>query len=855
MRPRGPQIGRLSAAAPASAASPRAAPARIKEKELRLALVCYGGVSLAIYQHGITKEILKLVRASRAYHAAKSPAEKQQPEHRYRPTRRDGAEHSTEEIYFDFLKAVGAGKLDLRVIVDVIAGASSGGINGIVLARALAHDLPIEGITEVWLSDVDVANLLAPEAKAKPWHKWWVRPFVQPFLWELRRKGLLASGVDRESRGRLSMFLRSRWFEPPLDGARLSAMLLDAMERMGEPNEPTASLVPAGQRLDLAVTVTDYYGADRLIHLHDPPVVLEREHRQVLRFSAEHLQTGSLRSDFGLDNVPALAFAARATSSYPGAFPPARVREIDAVLAARGRAWLGRAAFIDANFAHYRAMGLDPEDIVVVDGSVLDNKPFRLAIEAIRSHTAFREVDRRVVYIDPHPKKPRPTEPGVVPGFFTTIRGALSDLPRYDPINDELVWIGELNQEARRERAALEAVRPDVAARVERIAGPALSEPVTAEQLRRWRLDAGRVLIEDSRLMYNQYVRLMIGEALIYLTRLVATICGYAPSSAQGRWVAAALEAWAKRQGIFQRDYAIPPSATKEADLPLPLTFLVGLNLDYRYRRLYFVIHTINRFYTRLADPEFASMTSGTLDVFKREVYACLEALQTREGAEFLSPPCRAVIRELFSEPKREGQRLPELLDTETFVAQHDKVLTALIDRIGHEGNFVGFNEDSDGVLSSPAFHALSPMCRRGLLIAYIGFVFWDIIILPMLGAQRRHKLGELGEIIVDRISPDDSTTIRAGDMATSLRGADFAHFGAFLSRTARENDYLWGRLDGVDRLLDLLVSACGRDVAAALDLRAFKKRAFEAVLAEEGPRLASVADLLARLRQIVAEL
>jgi hypothetical protein len=55
--------------------------------------------------------------------------------------------------------------------------------------------------------------------------------------------------------------------------------------------------------------------------------------------------------------------------------------------------------------------------------------------------------------------------------------------------------------------------------------------------------------------------------------------------------------------------------------------------------------------------------------------------------------------------------------------------------------------------------------------------------------------------------------------------------------------------------LLDLLVSACGRDVAAALDLRAFKKRAFEAVLAEEGPRLASVADLLARLRQIVADL
>ncbi len=36
-------------------------------KELRIALVCYGGVSLAIYMHGVTKEIQKLVEASAAY--------------------------------------------------------------------------------------------------------------------------------------------------------------------------------------------------------------------------------------------------------------------------------------------------------------------------------------------------------------------------------------------------------------------------------------------------------------------------------------------------------------------------------------------------------------------------------------------------------------------------------------------------------------------------------------------------------------------------------------------------------------------------------------------------------------------
>ena len=39
----------------------------MKEKELRIALVCSGGISLSIYMHGISKEILKLVRACLLY--------------------------------------------------------------------------------------------------------------------------------------------------------------------------------------------------------------------------------------------------------------------------------------------------------------------------------------------------------------------------------------------------------------------------------------------------------------------------------------------------------------------------------------------------------------------------------------------------------------------------------------------------------------------------------------------------------------------------------------------------------------------------------------------------------------------
>ena len=34
-------------------------------------------------------------------------------------------------------------QVDIRVVIDVIAGSSAGGINGIMLARALAFDLPL----------------------------------------------------------------------------------------------------------------------------------------------------------------------------------------------------------------------------------------------------------------------------------------------------------------------------------------------------------------------------------------------------------------------------------------------------------------------------------------------------------------------------------------------------------------------------------------------------------------------------------------------------------------------------------------------------------------------------------------
>ena len=80
-----------------------------------------------------------------------------------------------------------------------------------------------------------------------------------------------------------------------------------------------------------------------------------------------------------LGPTPDLVFAARATASFPGAFPPARISEIDDMLTGRGEDWPGRQAFIDRVLPGRP----HPESVDLIDGAVLDNRPFGPALAAL----------------------------------------------------------------------------------------------------------------------------------------------------------------------------------------------------------------------------------------------------------------------------------------------------------------------------------------------------------------------------------------------------------------------------------------------------------------------------------------
>src|SRR5262249_23548755 len=154
---------------------------------------------------GICKEILKLARASSAVHGIVDRA-KRRAAHFFDVRDEKDPEHDTETVYFDLLRDIGR-TVELRVIVDIIAGASAGGINATMLARALSHDLPMGRLRDLWLAKADVTELLATDAKARRWSKW----FLRPVFWAAGKSGRLQNIREPEVRQKLSLFMRSRW--------------------------------------------------------------------------------------------------------------------------------------------------------------------------------------------------------------------------------------------------------------------------------------------------------------------------------------------------------------------------------------------------------------------------------------------------------------------------------------------------------------------------------------------------------------------------------------------------------------------------------------------------------------------
>jgi hypothetical protein len=108
---------------------------------------------------------------------------------------------------------------------------------------------------------------------------------------------------------------------------------------------------------------------------------------------------------------------------------------------------------------------------------------------------------------------------------------------------------------------------------------------------------------------------------------------------------------------------------------------------------------------------------------------------------------------------------------------------------------------------SGPALSEGARAARQRVDERYRNFEAYDSVVFPITFGR---ELGEGEPIGIHRISPRD--THARDDVAppkgNKLRGAALGAFGGFLDRRWRQNDILWGRLDGAERLIGILLPA-----------------------------------------------
>lgn len=773
---------------------------RMRHKELRIALVCYGGISLAVYMHGVTKELWKLARASRVQSAGD-----------------EGALSGSEAVYLRLLQHIeDHHHLRLRVLPDIVAGASAGGINGVFLAQAIHSGQSLEPLTRLWLERADVDVLLDPDAR--PWSriaKLWAMPFV---WWVLKRPGnVVSASVARrtrsEVRAKLSRLIRSRWFEPPFGGRGFSRLLAEALEAM-RAAPAGLPLLPPGHPLDLFVTATDFKGHMETLRLHSPPLVQESEHRLSIGFRGTTPATpgGSLAP------APELLFAARATASFPGAFPPLQLAEIDGLAEEQGLAWPTRDAFIERIMPEHARRG-DVDGVSLIDGSVLVNAPFADAMAVLRDRPAQHEVDRRFVYIDPRPDRvggQRRNDPRM-PGFFAIIFGALSSIPREQPVRDNLEELARQSNEMARLRAIVTALRPEVEQTVEKLFGFTLFlDKPTIKRLSAWRARAQQAAAEQAGFAYHGYAQVKFAGIVDTLAR---TIFDAIPDLALAgpEPIAHHLTAHLAAHGL-DRMSALRGGASKEA-----IAFFTDHDLPFRIRRLRLLARRLTQEWND--DDDGRDVAEDARDRAREAVYAALSLYFERGALDALGADFPELAARVFEDP---GAVLAGIADRRR-LAETDELVDAML---------------------CTAMAEMPQALRRRMLLAYLGYPFYDSVTLALL---RGEGLTEFDPVKVDRISPDDCGSIRQGGAQETLRGVEFYNFGAFFSRAYRENDYLWGRLHGAERMIDLVASALpDNTVFPPQELRAFKREAFLAILAEEEERLLTDPGLVPGLRDEV---
>jgi patatin-related protein len=291
--------------------------------EHRLALVMNGGVSLAVWMGGVACEIDNVRRASNGIPP------------------RDGATNEEKALHDLWTRVTQ--RIGVRVTVDVIAGTSAGGLNGVLLAAAIARGASLADLRQLWLE----SGQMSAEALFQP----------QP-------QGVLS-------------LMNGDFFHKKIAGA---------LQKM----TPTAH----GRDVSLIVTSTALGPSSRRVRDSDREYFSEADHRRRFHFSRHGSRPRYEKTAGGYelkDCAPVndlaedepLATAGRASASYPVAFAPVR----ETPLLRKQRVWPDWAT--------------DDTPDWLADGGILDNSPFDPVLESIQRKSVTGPWQRTLCFVVP----------------------------------------------------------------------------------------------------------------------------------------------------------------------------------------------------------------------------------------------------------------------------------------------------------------------------------------------------------------------------------------------------------------------------------------------------------------------
>lgn len=561
--------------------------------EVRFGVVMYGGVSLAIYINGVANELYEMCRATPKLEGGDAPKGSRAVYRKLSWLLKDEGLRAAYLAHLrnpgspDPLAAVGATAVAerTRFVVDVVAGTSAGGINGLFLAKALSNGEEFGSLKNLWVQEGDMASLLNDERSY--------------------------AGIEYAKDRRPTQSL--------LNSDRMYLKLVDAMEAMKAtvpgPGQGESALA---DEVDLYVTTTDIRGSLVPMRLFDK-VVYEKRHKQVFHFQYKGSGGKPTRNDFDAANTPFLAFAARCTSSFPFAFEPMQIADADRLTQARPGA--GRVEFDQWK----RFMkGLPAKDLAgsdwrqrsFGDGGYLDNKPFSYVVEALSWRLGALPMDRKLLYVEPAPAHPEqePKQPPEKPNAIDNALAALTSIPQYETIREDLDAVLRRNRRIERVERLVRRVEQDVEGlEQDPFAGVLLGPDGLPPK---WNELDLKDLVRYYGVAFLPYRRLRVITVTDDLADRMARRWGVDRDSDRHYAMRALVRAWREQHYYDNKDD--PPDPLADPNGPRPdesvNAFLEQFDIQYRLRRVSFLLRRTHQI-LRLASAAGGLPKAGKTDI------------------------------------------------------------------------------------------------------------------------------------------------------------------------------------------------------------------------------------------------